>query len=215
MAEKMLVTQALDERDAMAVKIRKKIQNFNAIAVKRKKDDSVIVNGKMMSSVEFEQKIQEEYQSLNDCIARYDRIVKAITLSNATTMIELPDGKKISVAQAIGLRTQLANSSDFKASLLKSMKEQIATSARMVERLTDQADNMKDRLISSVVGKDRSVSTKESDNVEAIVAGEYPEVIDPVNITELFEKMTEERHELHVQINTLIKVSNATTEIEF
>ena len=215
MAEKMLVTQALDERDAMALKIRKKIQNFNAIAVKRKKDESVIVNGKMMSATEFGQKIQEEYQSLNDMIARYDRIVKAITISNATTMIELPDGKKISVAQAIGLRTQLANNTDFKATLLKSMREQIATSTRVAERLTDQADSMKDRLISSVVGKDRSVSTKESDNVEAIVSGEYPEVIDPVNITELFEKMTEDRHDLQVEINTLIKVSNATTEIEF
>ena len=94
MAEQILVTKALDERDLLKKKIIRAIDDASFVATKRKKDDKC-ANGytRGMSPVslldieEFKQNATSQYQSINDMIKRYNDINAAITLSNATTVI--------------------------------------------------------------------------------------------------------------------------------
>ena len=120
--ERMTISEALDERDFLAEKIRKDIRSLNVITVKRKKDprtksglevDKFIADGKAL------------YQSIQDNIDRYKRINVAIVLSNATTKIKLrTSGKEISVAEAIALKKMISTGEDFDTMLYKKLQDQ-------------------------------------------------------------------------------------------
>ena len=83
MSEKMLVTQALDERDLLVKKISDKID----------KD-------------EYAKEAESAYQQIVDLIERFQKIDAAIVASNAETEITTSYGK-FTVAGAISLRSRL------------------------------------------------------------------------------------------------------------
>ena len=100
MSEKMLVTQALDERDLLVKKIGDKIERI------RFTDTKVINEEKTMTDRvtpdEFKANASAAFQQIMDLIDRYQRLDAAIVASNAKTMIETSYGK-YSVAGAIAL----------------------------------------------------------------------------------------------------------------
>ena len=80
MEERMLVTQALDERDFMAKKIMDKINAFKAVDY-AKHNESKTCGGKK-DRKEYEEETKSAYQQIMDLIIRYDKIEAAIVASN-------------------------------------------------------------------------------------------------------------------------------------
>ena len=115
--EKLLLTDALDERDFLVKKIENQIDALDVMATKRVQD-AKLRNGK--DPKEFEEKAKSAYQQLNDNIDRYTRLDAAITQSNATTMIEI-QGKEIMLSKDTKTFYDLLEKNE------KSMKERLIT----------------------------------------------------------------------------------------
>lgn len=85
MAEKMLVTQALDERDLLVKKIQDKIAKASFTDVKKHNEKKVI--DRRVLEETFRQEAESAYQQIMDLIDRFQKIDAAIVASNAATMI--------------------------------------------------------------------------------------------------------------------------------
>lgn len=219
MSEKMLVTQALDERDLLVKKIGDKIERI------RFTDTKVINEEKTMTDRvtpdEFKANASAAFQQIMDLIDRYQRLDAAIVASNAKTMIETSYGK-YSVAGAIALRNRLNEGgiydgeAAFEKRLVDIMEQQYSSAVQAAEtknkNLEIQASNM--RL--SILGRDG----KAKDEKPLAVVDEYirqntTEVIDPLEVQKEAAKLNEKIDTLVKELDTQIKVSNATTTITF
>jgi len=216
--EKLLVTQALDEKALLVKRIKSAIANASFTDVKKNNEEKVFTA--RVTEEEFGNKAQSAYQQITDLISRYEKIEVAIIESNARTMISTSYGD-MSVAGAIALRNRLKRppfgkaENDFEHELSSAMKKEFVDNAMMIESknnsLMETAENM--RL--SILGKDN----KGKEDVSLKVVDEYikenkAELIDPLHVKEKIKELDEKREKLQTELDTQIKISNATTYIE-
>lgn len=216
MEERMLVTQALDERDFLIKKITDKISAFKAVDFARH-NESKTWNGKV-DRKEYEAETKAAFQQICDLINRYDRIEAAIVASNATTKIATSYGE-YTVAAAIALKNRLGKNADvlknaFEDHLIKKMQRDYRNCMIEIddknENLAITAENM--RL--SILGKDSKIKEdKPLEVVESYVKENTAELVNPLKIEKKLEEMNERRNKLLKELETQIKVSNATTLI--
>ena len=90
MAEKMLVTQALDERDLLVKKITDKIRKAKLVDTKKRNEERTA--GERVTVDEFGRAAQSAWQQIMDLIDRYQRIDAAIVASNAAIWCHLMNG---------------------------------------------------------------------------------------------------------------------------
>ena len=83
MSEKMLVTQALDERDLLVKKIADKIAKASFVDTIKPNEDKVFT--KRTSKEEYAKEAESAYQQITDLIDRFQKIDAAIVESNAKT----------------------------------------------------------------------------------------------------------------------------------
>ena len=219
MSEQMLVTQALDERDLLVKKINDKINNIKLVDFKKRNEEKF--SEQRITPEEFAKNAASAYQQIMDLIDRYQRLDAAIVASNAANWIDTSYGK-FTLAGAIALRNRLKGKGiyledaqfeerlktrfDFqrKASLLKAEQNN--------KNLEAQAENM--RL--SILGKDAKVKeAKPLEVVDAYVRENTTEVIDPLESEKKIQEIQEKIDTLLKELDTQIKVSNATHMIEF
>lgn len=212
MAETMLVTNALDERDFLRDKIRKAISNASFVTVKRKKDKRT-KDG--VDPEVFVERAKSDYQSITDMIARLKRINSAIIVSNATTEITLSNGVKMTRAEAISLRKEMrSRSEDIEFSFLESMANAIRTSQREYTSLTKKADDATEMYKSNLSSADKELTVKQVEAAQTLTADEYPEIIDPIGIEKKYQERLDRYSSIAKELDSAIKVSNATTTIE-
>ena len=90
MSEKMLVTQALDERDLLVKKIADKIAKASFVDTIKPNEDKVFT--KRTSKEEYAKEAESAYQQITDLIDRFQKIDAAIVASNANTELsQLPE----------------------------------------------------------------------------------------------------------------------------
>lgn len=218
MAEvKMLVTQALDERDLLMKKINDKIDGALFADVAKRNEEKVY--NRRITKEEFDKEAKAAYQQITDLIERYNKLEAAIVESNANTYIETSYGK-YSVAGAITLRNRMkgdakfGGKADFETSLLVRMKHTyndcIGIAEHKNQALADTAEEM--RL--SILGRETKVrEDKPLEVVESYVKENTMELADPLGIKDKIAELTERRDKLLAELETQIKVSNATTFI--
>lgn len=90
MAEKMLVTQALDERDLLVKKIKDKIEKASFTDAKKNNEDKVM--DLRLAEDEFKKEAERAYQQIMDLINRFQKIDAAVVASNAASMIQTSFG---------------------------------------------------------------------------------------------------------------------------
>ncbi len=214
---KMLVTQALDERDLLAKKINDKIQSATFADVIKHNEDTVY--NRRLSREEFRKEAESAYQQIVDLIDRYNKLEAAIVESNANTYIETSYGR-FSVAGAITLRNRMRGDmkfgglSDFETSLLIKLKKShydcIETMERKNKSLAETAEEM--RL--SILGREsKTKDDKPLEVVETYIKENTMEMADPLDIVKKMEYLQERKDKLLSELETQIKVSNATTFI--
>ena len=212
MAEKILVTKALDERDFLKEKIRKAIKNCNFVTVKRKKDK------RTKDGVEpdvFISKAQSDYQSISDMIIRLKKISAAIVESNANTQITLSSGLTMSRAEAISRRKELrSRTDDLEYLLIDTMQNMIISAKREYNMLTKKADDATEMYKNNLSSKDRELTAKEIEAAKILTEEEYPEILDPIDLEEKYNARFDEYQALCKELDSAIKVSNATSYIE-
>lgn len=215
---KMLVTQALDERDLLVKKINDKILKADFVDVARHNEDKVMIS--KQSRNEFEKDAESAYQQILDLIRRYQKVDAAIVASNASTYVETSYGK-FTVAGALSLRARLmensayGDESAFENNLMEKMEEQYDSCVREMDNRNELLMNTAEQMRLSILGKD----AKSKDNQPLAVVDEYvkenkTELVDPINIRKKITELKSKKDTLLTELNTQIKVANATTVIE-
>ena len=218
MAEKMLITQALDERDLLVKKIGDKIRKNSFIATKKHNAD--VIAEQKQSADEFKKEAESSFQSIQDLIARFNRIDAAIVRSNAETMIETSCGS-MTVAGAISLRNRMKGcgsydgEADFEGNLLNKLNNEYNKAIQKVEAKNKELDSTAEGMRLSILGKDaKTKDDKPLAVVDAYVSENTTELVDPLEIKKKIDSLEEKRNLLLRELDTQIKVSNATTFIE-
>ncbi len=218
MADKMLVTQALDERDLLVKKINDKIKKANFVDTIKPNEEKVL--DARVSREAFAKDAESAYQQIQDLIDRFQRIDAAIVASNANTTINTSYGS-FTVAGAISLRSRLRGAgsydgnADFESALLDKMRDDFHTRVALAATKNQQLQSTAESMRLSILGKDSKVKDdKPLEVVEVYVKENTTELVDPLDVLRKVAKLQEKRDTLLTELDTQIKVSNATTFIE-
>lgn len=218
MEKKMLVTQALDQRDLLVKKICDKIRKVSFTETKKHNEEKVME--RRVTQKEFEKEARSSYQQIIDLIHWYDKVDQAILRSNAETIIETSYGT-MSIANALALRSRLNCSnaydsdSNFEGNLMMKLQEELNEKIRVMEQKNKGLQNTAETMRLSILGKD----TKTKDEtplkvVDVYVQENTTELIDPLNVRKKIDELNERRETILNELDTKIKVSNATTFVE-
>ena len=219
MSERMLVTQALDERDLLVKKIGDKISKIRVVDTKKRNEAKTMTGN--TTTEEFGNTARAAYQQIIDLIDRYQRLDRAIVASNAATMLQTGHGQ-ISVAGAIALRNRLkgdgiyGTKGNFENLLTDEMEGQYRAGVQAAEIKNRAVESQAETMRLSILGKDsKSKDEKPLEVVDAYIRENTTEVIDPLDVQKVVQDLREELDLLMSELDTQIKVSNATTTIEF
>ena len=215
--EKMIVTQALDERDLLKKKIRDAIAKCDFVAVQKPGDD-VIAQDKQKVA-DYEAEVKASFQSIRDMMDRYTRLDAAILLANATTKIEVA-GKTMTRAAAINLRKMMKGQgladTDFTDAMIRKMTTDLDRARLKIARSQEVADRQREVMSTSLVSSDKKVLRE--DNLKSITAycdNLVLKLVDPIDIEKTIADMQEKWDNLSTNLESAIRISNATTYVEF
>ena len=218
MTEKLLVTQALDERDLLVKKIADKIAKASFVDTIKNNEETV--SKARIDREAFGRQAEAAFQQVRDLIARFQKIDAAIVASNAETKIETSYGE-FTVAGAISLRSRLrgtgvyADRADFEDTLLRKMESEFQSQIQNTDAKNRQLQTTAENMRLSILGKDSKVrDDKPLEVVEAYVRENTTVLVDPLKIEKQIGDLKEKRETLLRELDTRIKVSNATTFIE-
>ena len=218
MSEKMLVTQALDERDLLVKKIADKIAKASFVDTIKPNEEKVYA--KRIGKEDFAQEAESAYQQIMDLIERFQKIDAAIVASNAKTEIATAYGT-FTVAGAISLRSRLRGAgayggdADFEGRLQKKLANEYSERLQFCDRKNSQLQSTAEEMRLSILGKDsKTKDEKPLGVVDTYVKENTTELVDPLDAKKKLESLEEKRNILLTELDTRIKVSNATTFVE-
>ena len=218
MSEKMLVTQALDERDLLVKKISDKIEKTSFVDTIKPNEDKVFE--KRISKEEYAKEAEAAYQQINDLIRRFQKIDAAIVDSNARTGIKTSYGE-FTVAGAISLRSRLRGmdaydgEADFEGKLSNKMRSEYNERIQFSDLKNSQLQTTAENMRLSILGRDtKAKDDKPLGVVDAYVKENTTELVDPLDVKKKLDALEDKRNTLLQELDTQIKVSNATTFIE-
>lgn len=201
------ITEALRELKTLDKRINKNI-NGNYIKLKQ--------NGKVLNSsvgvTEMEKQIKSSYQSVIDLIDRRQKIKNNIVQSNAITKITV-NGKSMTVADAIEYKSSII----YKKKLLQELSHQLDKALYEVNERKVDIEEKAQRMVETMVGTEdaKNISAnKYEEMVGAFIKKNEYEFIDPLGIQNIIEKMGDEIEEFEANIDVVLSVSNAKTEID-
>lgn len=215
MSEKMLVCDALDERDFLAKKIKDAIRQLQVCAVKRRMDGA-LHNG--MTVLDFDEKAKKDYQSITDMITRHTNINKALIQSNANTKIHIKStNEDLTIAEAISIKKLSNAGCNLAVDLATVMSKSVISAQDQYTALLRKKDSMDERYRETALqnSTSKALSDDEVKSLSVITDGYTPELIDPLNAAEKVQEIIDRDNTLIKEIESAIKVSNATTYIEF
>ena len=212
--EQLLVCQALDERDFLEKKIKDLINKMHYIVVVREKDTTY----KGKSIKDLEDQIKSDWQSAVDQIDRYERICRAITHSNANTKIKFKDGREMTIAEALTLKNSIKSGVDLKGRLAYSASAAFAEAMRKEQDIERSQNGRREDYINTQLSNqsdNKSISEEFIEAIGQLMAPYNAKVIDPIGISDKIDKLNGDVEAFKSEVETLIKISNATTMIEF
>lgn len=207
--ETLLMTQALDERDLLRKRIFDKITKTSFVCAVGKDEES------------NEEEIKSAYQSVVDLIDRYKRLESAIIKSNATTMVTIREDT-MSVAEAIVLKNRLHSNSAsakvmacFEAQLAFTIEDEYKKAVQVMDRKNLEVERAGKEMMQSLVSGESSDKTTAAELVDKYIEQNKVSLVDPLDSVKLVEELRSDLLTLSKDIDVAIKVSNATTTIEF
>ncbi|MBQ3545566.1 MAG: hypothetical protein IJA34_11390 [Lachnospiraceae bacterium] len=200
MSERMLVTQALDERDLLVKKISDKIAKASFVDTIKPNEDKVYA--KRIGKEEYAKEAESAYQQIVDLIDRFQKIDAAIVDSNAKTEINTSYGI-FTVAGAISLRSRLRGmgayegEANFEAKLQDKLRTEYNDRIRFCDLKNSQLQATAENMRLSILGKDsKSKDDKPLGVVDAYVKENTTELVDPLEVKKKLEALEEKRNNL-------------------
>lgn len=213
MAEKLLITQALDERDLLTKRIKKAIEGTVFVAAVREKDQKL--NGVDIAKIEEEAK--SNWNSIMDMIDRYERITKAIIQSNATLTIKFSDGTEMTKAEAIAKKNLYKEGKSLIDTLMNTIVRQQRTAIVNFDKYDQSYTSMRQEFMNNLLQAEKSkeLTSDQVASVDTMAKPYEAKMIDPLYVSEKINNSKDKIDTFLAEVDTLIKVSNATEYIEF
>jgi uncharacterized protein YoxC len=197
MADKITVTRAIK----LAKTLQQEIDGYspNLVSVVAGKGSP----GGFADTDSFIKSAKEEFQSINDKIDRMNRIKAALLISNATTVVDV-NGKGYTIAQIIQMKQ--ANP---QKKLLNSLK-------RHLSLLNSQYSREMDKYMSGLEQTLKTLPPKEDkDKAVKVYSDNFkPKLEDPQSLSKVIDNIEKEVSAFESEIDILLSISNAKTEIE-
>lgn len=211
--EQLTVHKALAELKILDDRINKAINE--GVYVVANKHSNEKIQG--MPINDFKEKMKASYQKATDLINRRNAIKRAVVISNATTQIKIGN-IEMSVAEAIESKN---HGMEFKSALCRAITYQNTCAQNDINRNSGEAVEKKaEQYILAVIQaqpKDSKMAI-DSDAMKALrkdyIANNTYDLIDPLRVTDLLEKLTNEIDEFNTEIDAALSCSNALTVIE-
>ena len=206
--EKMTVHKALCELKTLDARIDKAIRS--GVFVFANKHANTKMSGK--SIADYCAEVKSAYQSACDLIARRDAIKRAVTLSNATTKVQI-GGQEYTIAEAIEMKN---HGVPIQQKLLDKMNRDNHTARKQADDGNGEYLEMRaDEYVKSLYGNvDMKGASDEIKKVRAdFIAAQTMELVDPINIDAEMKRLEETISGFTVEIDAALSVSNALTEI--
>lgn len=206
--ETMTIHKALAELKILDARIAKEIQIGSYCAANKHSNEKI--NGIPIS--DFEKAVQGTYDKVTDLLKRQEAIKRAVTLSNAKTVVNV-SGKDYTVAEAIWMKN---HGIEFKSLLINTMDRQYKQAQAEVNRQNgNNLEERADQYVTAIYGqKDGKTATADIEKVrkDFLESNSY-EIIDPINVPEKVETLRQKIDAFMAEVDSALSVSNALTEI--
>lgn len=208
----MLIAEALDERDFLRKKILEKIKKLKAATVV-KTSDKTVDDGRTIE--QFNEDAVAAVQSIRDQIKRYKAINLAIANSNATETVTV-GGRTMTRAEAITIRKDHTMQADLEDMLNRKLFDSIGDAQVVYSRTKSSYEKSRERYIQTLLNSEGAKELSEDKllAVDSITKGDIPVLLDPVKLIDKADTFVEEQERFYKELETAIKVSNASTFIE-
>lgn len=211
--EKMTVHKALAELKIIDDRIAKAIRD--GVFVDAAKKGTLNFHG--MTKEEYMNKMRADKQKASDLIERQKAMRRAVTLSNATTMVTVA-GVEMTVAEAIAMKNHgMENEQRF----LYHLSNRLNDAKNMFDRYN--GENLEilanDYVQQMLRAQGESANNVDEKTIKAlhdqyIALNEY-EMIDPLHVADIISDKDDFINEFNADCDAALSVSNAITEIEF
>lgn len=230
---RMTVVQALDERDLLIKKIAGRMQKAQFVDIIRPK--ASVTWERRLTRAAFTAEAQSALQQIQDLIVRYDKLNAAITMSNASTFLETSKGR-MTVSCAIALRNRMRGSgpygemTDFEGRLARQMEENFRAQQEQARKKNEAlrreaagkkrgGSNANIVVLQSAdpASRSKAAAARGADSAQGIAPQERNadkmRIFDPLDVRKRSEALAESREALLAELETKIKISNATTYV--
>lgn len=199
------ITRALVELKTIDARINKLTRALNPVTTGLVKPQSTSVREEQE---QFNAAALAQWQSVQDLIARRDKIKRGIIMSNATTQVEI-QGQTLSVAEAIDKK----NSISLKQNLLQHLRAE--RSGAVNERERDKT-RLQERLDAFIQSQERVLKDPEmlKTSVAAFKEMHETRILDPLNLDEIISALDAEIDGFISEVDFVLSESNARTTIE-
>ena len=209
MKEQMTIHKCLSELKTLDARIDSAISGCEFAVANKHSNEKI--HG--IPVAEYVKDVKEKYQSIRTLINRRNAIKRAVTRSNAVTMVTI-GGKEYTVAEAIDMK---AKGTDYLLKLAETIEKHFAYAKRSADVSNgDNLDSRCDEYIKSMYsGSDLKNMSDEIRKVrETFISAQTVEIVDPINAASEASKLREEVDKFMSDVDSALSVSNALTTVE-
>lgn len=209
MTEQMTVHKALAELKVLDARINNEIGKYHFVVPN--KHSNTKIGGVPIS--DYADEVRNAYKSIRTLINRRNAIKRAVTRSNAVTVVKI-DGTEYTVAEAIDMKSMGVA---YLNALRNVLESQYSNAKLNADKNNGEKLEMRtDEYIKSMYqGADMKNLSEEIKKVrEDFVVAQTVELVDPINAAKEVEAIGKEVDAFMAEVDSALSVSNALTTIE-
>lgn len=207
--ETMTIHKALAELKALESRIMKTVGDGTYCVANKHSNEKI--NG--VSVEDYKKVMRGAYDKAVDLITRYKAIKKAVTLSNAKTVVKIGE-EEYTVAEAIWMKN---HGVEFDELLLNELREQYnKAQAKILKQNGNDLEQRAEQYVVGIYGsKEGKTNTDDFEKTKQdFITSQTFELVDPIGILEKIEVLEEKISTFKAEVDAALSTSNALTVIE-
>lgn len=210
---KMTVHEALAELKVLSDRIEKLIRE--GVFVSTNKHANTKING--ITVDEYAETMKSSLQKVEDLIARRSAIKRAVTDSNAKTVVTLTKDNGEVVSMTVAQLIEYKNVGiSYLEDLCNTLSRQYNLAQVTAKRTNDDLDAKADQYVCSLYGGKDTVDKSTANQTRAsYIEANTVDIIDPNKLLKKIESLKDEIDFYRSKVDAALSTSNALTVIEF
>lgn len=207
--ETMTIHKALAELKVLESRIMKTVGDGTYCVANKHSNEKI--NG--VSVEDYKKVMQGAYDKAIDLIARYKAIKKAVTLSNAKTVVKIGD-EEYTIAEAIWMKN---HGVEFDELLLNELREQYnKAQAKILKQNGNDLEQRAEQYVVGIYGsKEGKTNTDDFEKTKQdFITSQTFELIDPISVLDKIEVLEEKISVFKAEVDAVLSTSNALTVVE-